>query len=151
MKTSMEMNKFYIEGGIAVFETFLEIKLPKHYRNFLLNYEGGRLEPGCFNFADGTLGSRLHHIHSLNSANSYNNLVKQLEVFSGRIPSDYISIADDPFGNKICLAVSGKNYGRVYFWDHEFEHDGDGQPSMSNMNLIATNFEEFLASLFSTP
>lgn len=145
----MSMDVSAIESAIAVFESFLEIRLPKEYKVHLLNHKARRLEPACFNFADGTQVSRVHHLHKLNSKNTYDDLVKNYKVFSGRIPSDYLSIADDPSGNQICLAVKGKDYGKVFFWDHEFEHDEEGPPSKSNMSLIANTFEAFLDSLFS--
>lgn len=30
-------------------------------------------------------------------------------------------IATDSFGNKLCIGVKGKHYGKIYFWDHENE------------------------------
>lgn len=136
------------ENAIAVFEAFLEIRLPKEYRNHLLKYNGGRLKPSSFSFQNGAENSLVHNVYKLNSRNSYDNVIKRLEVFSGRIHSDYLAIACDPFGNQICLAVKGKNYGRVYFWDHEFESDDGEPPSMDNMDLIADNFDKFLEGLF---
>jgi hypothetical protein len=56
---------------------------------------------------------------------------------------------DDPFGNAICLGVSGKHRGKVYFWDHEHEpdeEDWDGRvETAGNVKLLAASFTDFVA------
>ena len=50
-----------------------------------------------------------------------------------------IPIADDPFGNAICLGVRGKIFGIVFFWDHEAS---DAEPE-----CIAGSFTELVKNL----
>lgn len=57
---------------------------------------------------------------------------------------------DDPFGNAICLGISGNERGKVYFWDHEMEPDDDWDGRLEtagNVQLIADSFTEFVAGL----
>jgi hypothetical protein len=58
---------------------------------------------------------------------------------------------DDPFGNAICIGVSGKHRGKVFFWDHECEPDPeswDGEVSSAgNIELISGSFSDFVAGL----
>ena len=113
-----------------------------------MKHNGEELKPNCFNFAEATQVSLVHHLYKLNSKNRYDDLVRTVKLFTNRIPHNYLSIADDPFGNQICLAIKGENYGKVFFWDHEFEKDEGEPPDTSNMSFIADNFDEFLSTLF---
>lgn len=58
-----------------------------------------------------------------------------------RIPKQLLPIACDPFGNDICLAISGRRRGKVYFWDHELEL---GVPSWFNVFFVAKSFDNFI-------
>ena len=58
-------------------------------------------------------------------------------------------IAEAPGGNQICIAVTGEDKGKLFFWDHENERDLDKNPNdFGNVYLIANSFEEFVESLF---
>ena len=103
------------ESAVTVFESFLEIRLPKEYRRHLSKHNGEELKPNCFNFAEATQVSLVHHLYKLNSKNRYDDLVRTVKLFTNRIPHNYLSIADDLFGNQICLAIKGENYGKVFF------------------------------------
>jgi len=58
---------------------------------------------------------------------------------------------DDPFGNAICLGVSGNHRGKVYFWDHESEPDPDEWDgrveTAGNVQLLADSFAAFVGGL----
>ena len=61
---------------------------------------------------------------------------------------------DDPFGNAICLGVTGVHRGQVYFWDHENMPDPelwDGSvQTAGNLDLLANSFTDFVAGLTPT-
>lgn len=137
--------------AIELFERVLGRKFPKEYRNFLLEYNGGSIVPNCFNFINGEQGSLIHFFYKINSKNNYNDLLSGTRLFGQRIPPDFIPIASDPFGNQICIAIGGPEYGKIYFWDHEFEVDDGYQATIDNMKLIAHNFSGFLDSLYAPP
>ena len=143
------------------FETTIGQRLPDDYRDFLLRCNGGYgcgyvqyLEPtpaghaadACVNHVG---GFREESYFSLES--SYENY-QQYEV---RIPKDLIWIADDPFGNAICLGICGAHRGKVFFWDHEREPDPeqwDGRvETAGNIDLLANSFSEFMAGLQKVP
>lgn len=48
-------------------------------------------------------------------------LTYNLNFYKDRIPTGYLPIANDVFGNLILMAVSGKNIGKIYFWEHEYD------------------------------
>jgi hypothetical protein len=57
----------------------------------------------------------------------------------------------DPFGNAICLGVTGRWRGKVYFWDHDSEPDLDewdgSVDTAENITLLAHSFTDFVARL----
>jgi hypothetical protein len=83
----------------------------------------------------------------------YDNLKSSIITFKieeKRLPSHIIPIAHDPFGNAICLSCGEKDYGYVYFWDHENEVDytQSTDDDYNNLYFIAKSFTEFLDGLY---
>lgn len=52
-------------------------------------------------------------------------LTYNIDFYKERIPMGYLPIADDVFGNLILIAVSDKNIGKIYFWEHEYDLDSE--------------------------
>lgn len=132
---------------IKLFESFLEINLPKSYKSFLKSSNGGYPELNCFNFFGEDSGSSIHYFYGINADPDY-DIVKDLKVYKDRVPSDCLPIAYDEGGNLICLILKGSEREKIYFWDHEFEKGDGEEPDFSNMTLIANNFDEFINSLY---
>ncbi len=133
--------------AIEFFQRVIGVKLPKPYVDFLLRYNGGYPSPDTFKIADWNNASSVHAFYKINSKQSYDDLLECHHTFSERIPSSFLTIASDPGGNQICLAVSGSDYGKVYYWDHENEADNGEIADMGNMALLADNFNDFMAGL----
>jgi hypothetical protein len=133
-------------------EQRLAIKLPEEYRRFLLAQNGGRPNPAVFDFiGDGgrSENSRVHFFLSIYDG-KYSNFEIVFKIFkirAKRIPTELIPIAHDSFGNQICLAISGKHKGAVFFWDHENENPEGNEPWWNNIHLIKPSLQEFLDSL----
>lgn len=121
--------------------------LPADYREFLLQYNGGRPNPKFFVFKDSENGSSIHTF--LGFSDEYSkSLVKKRSMFHKRIPMRFFPIAYDDGGNLICISVSGNDYGKVYFWDHDFEADtGESPETADNCTLIADEFTQFIDNL----
>jgi hypothetical protein len=67
------------------------------------------------------------------------------------IPRSLIWIMDDPFGNAICLGLTGIERNRVFFWDHESmpdpgEWDGEAVTAL-NVEMLAESFTDFVEGL----
>lgn len=135
------------ETDIADFERDLGYSLPKDYRAFLLNYNGGVPKPDGFSLVywGGKPEENRVSFYGLGaSVHEGDNLRWTQACFTGRIPSELLPIGDDPGGNQICLCVRGEQSGSVYFWDHELEH---APPTYKNTARLATTFSEFVSSL----
>ena len=135
------------------FEASLRKRLPDDYRSFLVACNGGHVG-GALWYAGPTPEGKLadagvHHIGGFRKE-EYFSLAWNRECYTGRIPKDTIWIMDDPFGNAICLGVSGSARGKVFFWDHEMEpdKDWDGEvASAKHVQLLANSFTDFVAGL----
>jgi len=142
------------EAALREFESRIGCAFPDDYRYFLINcnggYLGGRLWFIGSNSAGKNIEAGVHHIGGFR-AEDYFSLDWARECYLGRIPSSLVWIYDDPFGNAICLGVTGPQRGRVYFWDHENEPDSefwDGSiETAGNIELICDSFVDYVAGL----
>jgi hypothetical protein len=150
------------EERIVRLEAELGVGLPDDYRRFLVACNGG--------FVGGRLWFRgptpegqsadagVHHIGGFREQSHF-SLEKRRDIYQSeqppRIPHELLWVMDDPFGNAICLGISGPYRGRVYFWDHEQEpepEDWDGTvEAAGNLQLLANSFTDFIAGLAPLP
>lgn len=145
------------EEDVQTFEAELGQTLPEDYRRFLIKCNGGHVGGRYWFRGEMPTGepaeAGIHHIGGLREEDLY-SLRQSRENLQGRelhLPRALIWIMDDPFGNAICLGLSGKHRGRVFFWDHEEEPDPDewdGEvETAANICLLANSFTEFVAGL----
>ncbi len=138
---------------LAAFERAIGHSLPNDYRQFLVGCNGGYVG-GSRWFTGPTPEGKsadagVHHIGGFRDED-YFSLAESQECYEGRIPKALLWIMDDPFGNAICIGLSGPHRGRVYFWDHENEPDDDWDGSVEsagNLQLLANSFTDFVAGL----
>jgi hypothetical protein len=112
------------EEALATLESKLQARLPAPYRRFLCKHNGGRPEPSYFQ------RFTLHTFYSVGAGAKLNDLLANQRRMRKWLPEEVIPIADDDFGNEICLAIRGKNRGKVYFWDHE------GAPEIDDLEAL---------------
>jgi len=152
------MNYDLIETGPVVtkevinnFERENNISLPEDYIEFLLKNNGGMFiyDYVNFDFKDklGDNTAIVDIFYGINYPADVYDLKTMLNRTRDRMPNNIIPIANDPGGNKICISIKGEDYGKVYFWDHEFEADEDEKPDYRNLSLIANSFTEFFKLL----
>ena len=135
---------------ITKFEKSIKLHLPRDYKNFLCEYNGGQPNMRTFDFmGDSNDGSNVDSFFGINHPLEIQSIEYILRVFSHRIPKELFPIARDSYGNIICLCIQGANLGRVYFWDHENEQmDPTKGPWWENIYLVANSFTEFLGGLY---
>ena len=133
---------------LAELEQKLQVRLPQQYKEFLRKYNGGKPVPNVFAIKGNPYDSRgmIQHFLGVSEGN-YRDILKQATVFRDRVPSDLLPVARDPGGSLICLAVSGENYGKIYFWDREDEVEEGEEPDYRNVYFIANSFDELLENL----
>lgn len=128
---------------IREFEDKYVLKLPEQYIDFLLKYNGGYPEASTFKISDEEGESLVNKFYGIGDMKG--NLAKVFEVLDGgELPKGFISITSDLGGNEICIGISEKYYGIIYFWMHDMESDEE----MDNMFFLKNNFNDFFDDLY---
>lgn len=164
------------KGEITEIEKKLGAKLPDDYKAFLMQY-------GQVLFTNESVAFKPENkkaLYPINDETEEENpvfngsqvslffgkdkdfsatLVNKIDIYSDRMPHLIIPFADDGLGNKLCIGLEEKNYGYVYWWDHENEWDkedyedatGSEMPEKAkyqNVYLIAKSFSKFIEKLY---
>src|SRR5690625_1089796 len=130
---------------IKDFEQENNIRLTTNYKDFLLKWNGGYIEPHLFYISDKQGVSAMNIFNGIGDFDD--SLDEYIDILDYRLPEGFIPIGDDSNGNQVCLGTLQPHYDHIYFWDHENESDLD-EPDMSNMYFLASNIWEFLDSLY---
>lgn len=138
------------DSAVIVFENFLDVKLPLDYREYLKNINETRPIANAFDIPNQGYNV-VNRFFSLIAKNKNETLIYQLKQYKNRIPSEMLPIGNDPGGNLLLIALKGSSRGGVYFWDHNFEADGESQPFYKNIIALSPNFSTFLNSLYDAP
>lgn len=105
------------ESELLNLEKQLGIKLPKDYRDFLKQYNGGYPQPDGFDFSSGEDGSSVDKFLAVSDA-THESIIENFNIYKDRIPENYFPIAKDPGGNLILVEVNNTG-SNVYYWGHE--------------------------------
>ncbi|MBC1436124.1 SMI1/KNR4 family protein [Listeria rocourtiae] len=132
------------EEDIQKFESINGVALPRVYRLFLKENNGGETEPNLFFISENQGASVLDSFFGLGDI--YGNLQDFIDIYDGRLPDDFIPIGNDPGGNAICVSINEDNSDNIYFWDHEEETENPNE--MSNVFLLANDIEEFINNFY---
>lgn len=143
------------EDSIIKLEASLKKNLPKDYREFLLEYNGGEPIQRAIDFDAQKLrtsGDYIASFYEVSDDITY-GVLENIKNHADLIPEDMIFIADSPGGNYFLLSLRNDNsYGKVFYKDHEFEDKSEFNPQTGllpeSMILVANNFSEFLEKLY---
>ncbi len=143
-------NKYGVldEKRLILFERKIGTRLPEEYRQFLIEYNGGKPSPCDFRISEKEREDSLHHFYGLHDGPVYLNLEQAYESYKARVPTTMIPFADDPAGNAICIGIGSNDTGKIFFWDHELESEDDDEPTYQNVTEISNSYAGFLNSLF---
>lgn len=117
------------------------ITLPKDYRDFLLEYNGGYPSPCIYNISTEQGESILNIFYGIGGIDY--DLEYNFDILDEILEIGFIPIADDPGGNQICIGINKEYYGQIFHWVHDEEHN-----EMESMYFLSNNFNEFLESLY---
>ncbi len=130
MKKKYPKNK----NSIQILETFLKCKLPKAYVQFLSKTNGGVPEKSFFPYGEDD-GSLLNSFFGITNEKDGDIINSYIQYF-GIVPKNCLPIGDDQGGNILLMSVKGKDYGKIFFMDHE-----------KYLICIADSFDEFISML----
>lgn len=117
--------------------------LPKKYLEFLMFSNGGRPKCSMFYYHNNE-GSKIeeeveHFYHLLSDFDSTSNLVWRYKHFFIKSPKELLPIANNGFGDEVCLHVKNHCDHGIFFIYHD-----DPQKTIYK---VAESFEEFIDML----
>jgi hypothetical protein len=136
------------ERDIDAFEQRFGVVLPRDYRTFLLEVNGGRTARTHREFDRGVL----NQLFSLNEPKASFDLAAGNELVREDLKtSDLVSVGADDGGGDILLAVHGEHSGEVWIQIHE-ERPWEANPRVlwhdrRDFRKLADSFTAFMASL----
>ncbi|MCL9635033.1 SMI1/KNR4 family protein [Bacillus zanthoxyli] len=140
----MKMERIHESLSIEDLERFEHshsITIPREYRDFLLEYNGGYPNPSVYKISE-KLGESIVNIF-YGIGTMYDNLEKKFDLFDEIVEAGFMAIADDPSGNQICIGISNQYFGQVYHWAH-----GEETEEMENIYFLSNSFNDFLNCLY---
>lgn len=115
----MLISKFKIDDindEVNSLENIYEIVLPKQYKRFILNYNGGYTPKTKFKI--GKISSDIRGFFGVGNVELSINNVELKEW----VKINFFPIACDSFGNIIVIGLCKCNTGKIYFCDHEKQY-----------------------------
>ena len=134
---------------VAAVERRFGHSFPDSYKAFVKEFGCIALEGSVGLALSGSLASESIEIFFGISYGHIYDLSGILDRYAGRLPEPLLPIAQDAFGNLVCIAVYGRHEGHVFFWNHDGEripHHGGPIP-WENVTLVADDFDQFIDSL----
>ena len=159
MLTVTEVAQPLTERDLEQFEISFGINLPQEYRQFLLKYNGGHVEPSAFHYSSmagcGNITGPLDKVGIISSFFSLNtettmDLATIREGLPNTIPDNLLMIGGTATGNILCLSVYGADQGFMYIWHKNQGYDLEEweEPNCDYIYFAADNFDTFLNSLY---
>lgn len=139
-----EINHPITATDISDFEQFTGTTFPQDYKDFLLATNGGRPFSTAFSIADGS-ESAVREFLGFDLPVPTSELADAYETYGGALPNGVIPIANDSFGNYICLDMRGGRE-RVAFWDKS-HFWSTGVWREKDLMDVASSFRAFLKLL----
>ena len=121
---------------IKQFESEIGTNLNMEYKTFLLESNGGNPVRNVFSIPNQGQDS-IKMLYGLNSNSNNYDLRKQFLQFKHENSGQFLPIAEDGFGNQICLGLFENCSGKIYFWDRDIGEN----------ILIADSFDGFIKKL----
>lgn len=129
---------------INKFEKRINYKLPEEYVKFLLEFNGGIPEKTVFVFDVGgeEEDSVIQVFYSIDNEDELYDLFTVYEVMveDEELQEYFLPIAEDEFGNNICIGLQNNNLGQIFFCDHE-------EDVLERMHFVSNSFNDFINSL----
>jgi hypothetical protein len=150
----IESEKQLTKEDINNIENKLGLKLPVEYKQFLELHNGGHPLKDFYPLIEPIWGDKVRGGNADLAwflaiyEGEYENFERTLNTMRNRIPKDLIPIARGSGGDLVCLCTQGDNYGKVYFWDHNWEAEDGQEPTYDNVYLVANSFTDFINSLY---
>lgn len=129
--------------------------LPSEYCDFLVNFSQGAefdslivykgVEASPWASKDGY--DSLEYFYGLSNSEGEGDVFEFIEMYKDNLGSQWLPIASSDGGNQICLCLTGKMVGQIWFWDHEADPLYDENQVISGLSLAAYDLKDFIFRL----
>jgi hypothetical protein len=117
--------------------------IPEDYKAFLQTYNGGMPAPNIVITKTNELV--VNFFFPLKSPCDYpDNLWKIRTTCASRIPCEMLAIASGGSGDLVLLNLHSTAFGKIYYWNHDWESETDAETYFDNIELIADSFTQLL-------
>ena len=133
------------EARLTAIEKKYSIRLPKDYRDFMLEKNGGIPDPNSVcRKRSKTPSLDCRYLFSVDSEDFLEDWISRYEEMKGddkdALPKQLIPIGIDSSNCVLCLSVSGNNSGKVYYFGES-----------AGFKLLADSFAQFLSQFAEYP
>jgi SMI1-KNR4 cell-wall len=138
------------ESDISNLEMRLGVELPRQYRRFLMDFNGGCPTPDTVDVG-GLPGSAtdVQVFFGIDRSDKSNDVEWNLTTLAERLEQGLLPIASDSCGSVFCLSLRRHDRGAVLYCDLQSVFaDFDSAPKFYH---VASDFEAFLKGLRSFP
>lgn len=126
-------------------EQKFKVKIPAAVKEHYLAYNGGYPEKPVFTDKSGNIYIVGWFIPVCGGTKrSVESTLRLLREDEAIIPDWLIPFADEDGGNLFCFSVREKDYGVIYYYDHEFEY---GENPEEHVTYLAESITTFINSL----
>ena len=125
---------------IQTFQTEYAIDLPIEYQLFLKQHNGGRPTLDCF--GDEVIN---YFYGLLDWKDSFDSIQ---HAMSDRYPKSMLPLASIGGDDHLLLGWRDEFKSKIYYWDHELEHEESGENYFENIKFVANGLHEFLEMLY---
>ncbi|MFN0204346.1 MAG: SMI1/KNR4 family protein [Bacteroidia bacterium] len=124
--------------------------IPMPFKTFLLEYNCGEVtdEKNVFNIPKMKNESILRQFFGIYEGIGSLDYVHRTFTSRNRFPAHYFAIGSDMLGNLILMGQAEKNFGQIYYWDHENEVDDGKKPHEKNIYKVAKDLNSFIDGLY---
>ncbi|GAF61086.1 MULTISPECIES: SMI1/KNR4 family protein [unclassified Psychrobacter] len=127
------------------FEQTIQYRLPEDYRKYLLNFNGAEPINTICNISEDEGITIIHGMLGIHDGPEYVQLESNFGDDNSTRKTGLLAFAYDEGGNNFCICLLPKQYGKVYFYDHESSYADD----INTLIKIADSFDCFIESLTS--
>lgn len=128
--------------ALVDFEKSLKVTIPKDYRKYLIDFNGGDFEKCIVHLPSNEGDTTVHHMFGIHSGPEYRQLIENYNNFFKLTSGNYIPICDDSFGNIFYLKIKGENSGAIYFCDHT-----KSDFSSESLTFVSVGFDDFIINM----
>ncbi|ELR64586.1 hypothetical protein C942_02399 [Photobacterium marinum] len=153
LKTMNDVGPKLSEFELDSLEKKLKTRLPKDYRDFLLQFNGGEPQEDTIDFDGDKInisGASIGYFYGLGTGSE--DIQVCMELIGDIIPDGLIPFADTPEGNYFLISTRSDSENYIYYKDHEVEDTVDFSEQNNKLPesivKVSSSFSDFINQLY---